>query len=158
MAYSTFAQMVESYGAPLLDRLCTRRDDATPINPVLVQSRVLASMEEASGFMDGFFQMVMVVPVVTASPAGIALLRNCCEQIAVSYLVTRRGYLPRSEDETLVIAQDRWRSFLRSVADGQATIPGASAADSAAAGGTAPDPGFYIGSEEVFFPDASKFT
>lgn len=157
MAYSTYALMVESYGASLLDRLCTRRDDATPIDPVLVQSRVLASLEESAGFMDGFFQMIHTVPVMTTSVSGIALLRNCCEQIAVSFLVTRRGYVPRSEDETLVIALDRWRAFLRNVADGKATIPGISASD-VAANGSAPEQSLFVISEPTFFPEASKFT
>lgn len=156
MAYSTYAQTVNSYGLPLLERLCTRRDDATPIASTLVQLRVNAALEEASGFMDGFFQVVHTVPVVTISASGLALLRSCCEQVAISFLVTRRGYIPRSEDETLVIAQDRWISFLRSVSSGKATIPGIAASD-IAAGGSIPAQSLFVASEPVFFPDASKF-
>lgn len=156
MAYSTYLQLVESYGASLLTRLASRRDDPSTLDPAVVEARCLAALEEASGFMDGFFQTVHVVPVVTTVASGLSLLRNCCEQIAISYLVLRRGYLPRSEDETLVLAQDRWRAFLRDVSSGKATIPGVAASDAAAAG-SLPSDGFFIGSEEPFFPEASTF-
>lgn len=156
MAYSTFAQLVETYGSPLLTRLASRRDDPSNIDPLVVESRCVAALDQASGFMDGFIQVSHSVPVVTTVAPGIALLRSCCEEVAISYLVTRRGYLPRSEDETLVLNQDRWRSFLRDVSSGRATIPGIAESD-ASSGGSAPAESFAVASEEPFFPEASKF-
>lgn len=151
MAYSTYQQLVDNYGAPLLARLVSRRDDASPIAPALIQLRCETALEDAAGFMDSFFQVVQPVPVFTSAPSGLSMLRSCCEQVAVSYLVTRRGYLPRSEDEALVVVLDRWRSFLRSVSKGEATIPGLISAPPSA------DRTTFVVSEEPFFPDASKF-
>lgn len=150
MAYCTFNQLVDTYGLPLLERLASRRDDQAHLDVVLLNTRVMGSAEKASAFMDGFFQVQHVVPIVTAIPSGLMLLRSCCEQMTISDLLTTRGYLPRSEDETLVIATDRWRSWLRSVADGKATIPGVIASDAAGAG-SAPAMGFVVDSEPSFF-------
>lgn len=150
MAYCTYSNLVETYGLPLLERLASRRDDVSPLDPAILEARIVASSEKASAFMDGFFQVQHVVPIMTVVPSGLMLLRSCCEQMTISDLLTTRGYLPRSEDETLVIATDRWRSWLRSVADGKATIPGVIASDSAGVGST-PAMGFVVESEPSFF-------
>lgn len=156
MAYSTYAQIVDTYGLSLITRLASRRDDPSPLDVAVVTARVTAALEEASGFMDGFFQMVHAVPVQTTVASGISLLRSCCEQISIAFLVTHRGYLRNSEDETLVMAQDRWRSFLQRVADGKATIPGIGESDLSGLGSQPPQ-GFYVSSEEPFFPPVSNF-
>ncbi len=156
MAYSTYAQIVDTYGLPLITRLASRRDDHSPLDVAVVTTRVTAALEEASGFMDGFFQMVHAVPVQTTVASGISLLRSCCEQLAIAFLVVHRGYIRNSEDESLVLAQDRWRSFLQRVADGKATIPGIGESDLSGLG-SQPSQGFYVSSEEPFFPPASNF-
>jgi phage gp36-like protein len=150
MAYCTFQNLVDTYGLPVLERLASRRDDPSNIDPAVIEARVVASTEKASAFMDGFFQVLHVVPILTNVPSGQMLLRSCSEQMTISDLLTTRGYLPRSEDETLVIATDRWRSWLRSVADGKATIPGVIVSDTSGLG-SLPALGFVVNSEPSFF-------
>jgi phage gp36-like protein len=131
MAYATQADLETRYSSSLLRRLATRADDSPlPIADDTLALRVTAALEEASGLMDGYFQPCYYVPVSTTNLSGLALLVNCCAVLAVASLVRQHGYVAKSEDESLVVSAETWRSWLRDTAKGVVQIPGASATDS----------------------------
>ena len=148
MAYATITDLETTYSVSLFLRLCVRADDPSPVDPTLVAARKTAALEEASGFMDSYFQVCYNVPVQTTIDSALATLRNCCCVLAVASLVRQKGYVRGSEDESLIIAQDSWRSWLRDVSKGSSQVPGASATDaSLAPGGSAPRQSFFVASE-----------
>lgn len=151
MAYATQAELVTAYSASLLERLCIRADDPTPLDPTVQAARITAALDEASGLMDGYFQSGYSVPVQTAIPSGLTSLRNCACVLAISALVRQKGYVRGSEDESLVISADTWRGWLRDVAKGVVQIPGASAFDTSSTG-SAPRQSFLVHSKRPFVP------
>lgn len=156
MAYSTFADLVSSYGLPLLERLSARADDVDPIDPTLVSDRVAMALEDAAGFMDGYFQGLYSIPVLTAAPSGVSSLRACCSAVTISTLVNQKGYVRNSEDESLVLAGDRWKNWLKDVAKGLVTIPG-SGQISPAPTDSAPPVNFVTFSKATMYPTMDRF-
>ena len=128
-SYCSIAELDDAYGQNLFERLCVRSDETSPVAPATIQARKQAALDEASGYMDGYFQPAYYIPVQTTQPSGLANLRQCCGVLAVASLVRQKGYVARSEDESLVIAADPWRKWLRDVAAGVVQIPGASQFD-----------------------------
>ena len=157
MAYATITDLENAYSVSLFLRLCVRADDPDPVDPTLVASRKTAALSDASGLMDSYFQVCYNVPVQTAVDSALATLRNCCCVLAVASLVRQKGYVRGSEDESLIIAQDSWRSWLRDISKGAGQIPGASATDgSLAPGSSAPRESFYVASERRQVPHLNR--
>jgi len=152
MAYATFADLTQSYGAGLLARICLRADDeVVPLPEETIELRASMALDDASGFMDGFFGGTYATPIITTSQSAVYALRNCCCVIAVSDLIQRLGYIQGSEDHSLVLAADRWRKWLEQVAKGVVTIAGASVSATADVGSTGPRKSFYVaGSPSLF--------
>lgn len=126
MSYATIADLQDAYSDALLIRLAMRSDDPTPLPDPTRDSRIQLCLDNASGLMDSYFQTAYSVPFVTTFPAALMVLRNCCMNLAIADLVRQHGYVARSEDESLVIAADVWRKWLRDIQEGKAQLPGAS--------------------------------
>lgn len=157
MAYSTLTEFADVYGSSLLERICTRADDPADVPQPLIDARATAALDEASAFMDAYFQPSYFVPVVTTNASGLLSLRNCCHVLAMAALVRYKGYVAKSEDESLVIAADIWRGWLKEIARGGAQIPGASASDAAPGPNvSAPRNAMIFKSEEAFIPSFNE--
>lgn len=157
MAYSTLANFANVYGQSLLNRICTRADDDDPIPPLLVDARASDALDEASAFMDGYFQPSYFVPVVTTNASALLTFRNCCHVLAMAALVRYKGFVAKSEDESLIVAADIWRGWLKEIARGTAQIPGASALDATPGpGSSAPRNAMVFISEQAFIPNFNE--
>lgn len=155
MAYATTRDLADAYSTALLGRLCVRSDDSIPMDPALIASRTQAALDEAAGLMDGYFQPCYSVPVQTAIISGITSLRGCACVLAVASLVRQKGYVRGSEDESLIVAAETWRSWLRDVSKGVVQIPGASAFDGVTAG-SAPRQAYLVSSKRPFVPGVDR--
>lgn len=130
MAYATQTDLETRYSVALLRRLATRADDdPLPIADATLATRVAAALEEASGLMDGYFQPCYHVPIATTNEAGLSVLLSCCAVMTVASLVRQHGWVAKSEDESLVLAAEYWKGWLRDTSKGLVQIPGASATD-----------------------------
>lgn len=156
MAYCTFAQLQTTYSLALLDRLCTRAHDADQDTPPDTEGRSEDALEAAAGQMDTFFAGSYPVPLLVSAPSTAAVLRECNAVLAVSNLVRQLGYTVGSEDEQLVKAAYYWLDWLASVRNGKTSLPGVSL-EVTQPDQVAPSTGFYIMSEEPFFPPADRF-
>lgn len=126
MAYATITDLQAAYSDSLLSRLAVRSDDPDPLPSGTRDARVNLCLDNSSGLMDSYFQSGYYTPIVTTFAAALQVLRNCCMVLTVADLVRQKGYVARSEDESLVIAADPWRKWLRDIQEGKAQIPGAS--------------------------------
>lgn len=156
MAYSTFAQFQETYSPSLLSRLCLRAGEADTGDPTPTQVRSEAALDAAAGQMDTFFVQVYPVPLSTSHAPTLALLRKCCENMAVASLVRENGYVTGSEDEQLLKGQYAWLDWLASIRNGKTSLPGVSA-DAVGEGQVTIGASFVVESEDPFFPPASRF-
>lgn len=157
--YATYLQLTNAYNEELLMRLGTRAGEY-PVDPVTVEARGTEALLAASGLIDGYLLGRYAVPVQSSSAAFMAALAQCCCALAVMELMMQKGYLPDSEDESLVIgAQKRYlnkpNGWLYLIGNGSISIPGASSTGDGTQ--ATPEEGYVIVSEEPFFPPASKF-
>ena len=155
MSYATITDLEAAYSVALFGRLCVRTDDPDPVPGPTIILRQQAALDEAAGVMDGYFQPSYSVPVMTSVPSGLSSLRGCCCVLAVAVLVGQKGYVRGSEDESLILRAEVWRSWLRDVSAGKVQIPGASATDASNAG-SAPRKDHFVMSKRHAIHDLDR--
>lgn len=159
MPYATYAQFEEAYHFEFLQRIALRAGES--VADAVVQARCEASLLACSGIMDGYLNRVYAVPVSSPLESTAAALRDCCMALAVSDLIGQKGYVEGSEDASLVdgVAKrylNKPNGWLYLIASGTAVLPGA--ADTSSSDDiVAPSQGWFVTSEEPFYPPADTF-